>query len=282
MILAIWAAAVSPNFGWEFKPKGDGSGILQVGAADLDDLGELEGLGMKGVSELLHRGNKVLTNDRDGGNIHRRGEGVVRRLRHVHIVVGMNRLLGAEDSSGHLDGPVGDHLVGVHVALGAASGLPDAKREVGVEFSFDYFIGGTGDEVGLLGGKLPKIPVRQGAGLLELAKCLDQLGRFGVVADVEMNQRPGRLRPVVAVMRHGDLPHRVALGTMGRRIGGSDLVTAHLGRRSETMAFSSRSSLTLSWNLAFPNSPNSTPWTMEEVAPLERIGKEQISPSSTP
>src|SRR5260221_1467895 len=41
---------------------------------------------------------------------------------------------------------VGDDFVDVHVGLRAAAGLPDAKREVLVEFSIDDFIGGAHDE----------------------------------------------------------------------------------------------------------------------------------------
>ena len=40
-------------------------------------------------------------------------------LRLVDVVVGMDRRFGAEFSSHDLDGPVGYHLVGVHVALRA-------------------------------------------------------------------------------------------------------------------------------------------------------------------
>jgi len=46
------------------------------------------------------------------------------------MVVGMHRVLGADPPAQQLDGPVPDHLVGVHVALGTGSRLPDGQREV--------------------------------------------------------------------------------------------------------------------------------------------------------
>ena len=61
----------------------------------------------------------------DRRDVHRGGEGVVRRLRHVHVVVGMDRLLGAHHPARQLNRPVRDDLVGVHVGLGPASRLPD-------------------------------------------------------------------------------------------------------------------------------------------------------------
>ena len=100
----------------------------------------------------------------------------------------MNRFFGTEHSPGHLDGTVGDHLIGVHVALGAAAGLPDAEREVVVEFPRDDLVGGTADELGLLGGELAKITISQGARFLELPERLDELRRFRVVADVKVDE----------------------------------------------------------------------------------------------
>ena len=55
-------------------------------------------------------------------------------------------------AAGEFDGAIGDHLVGVHVGLRAAAGLPDAKRKLVVEFAGDHFVGGLSDELDLLLG----------------------------------------------------------------------------------------------------------------------------------
>ena len=57
------------------------------------------------------------------------GKGVVGRLRHVDMVVGMNRRLAAERRAGELAAAVGDHLVDVHVELGAAARHPYVQRK---------------------------------------------------------------------------------------------------------------------------------------------------------
>ncbi len=58
-------------------------------------------------------------------DVHGRGVGVVRALRLVDVVVRVDGALRAELAAQDLDGAVGDHLVGVHVALSSGAGLPD-------------------------------------------------------------------------------------------------------------------------------------------------------------
>ena len=77
--------------------------------------------------------------------MHGRGKSVIRRLRHIHVIIRMNGLLAAHHAAGNFDGAIGDHFVRVHVRLRAAAGLPDAQREMLVEFSGDHFVGGLHD-----------------------------------------------------------------------------------------------------------------------------------------
>ena len=63
------------------------------------------------------------------GDVHSGGERVVAGLAHVHVVVGVDRLLGAERAADQLDAPVGDDLVHVHIGLGPRPGLPHIQRE---------------------------------------------------------------------------------------------------------------------------------------------------------
>ena len=46
------------------------------------------------------------------------------------MIVGMDRLLAAHLATEDLNGAVRDDLVGVHVRLGAGTGLKDGQREV--------------------------------------------------------------------------------------------------------------------------------------------------------
>ena len=101
-----------------------------MSAADLDDLFELLDLGFQRLVQVLQARQQVVNDLLDAGDVHRRRIGVVRGLAHVDVVVGMNRLLAAHFAAEHLDCAVGDHLIGVHVGLGAGAGLPHDQREV--------------------------------------------------------------------------------------------------------------------------------------------------------
>ena len=79
----------------EFLAQGQGRRVLQVGAADLDDVIEGFRLGHERISQLLDRGNQFVMQCRDGRDVHRGREHVVRGLALVDIVVGMHEALVA-------------------------------------------------------------------------------------------------------------------------------------------------------------------------------------------
>lgn len=139
------------NVAGELLAKGQGSGVLQVGAADLDDLLELLALGLEGVLEGDERGQERLLDVENGGNVHDSGEGVVGGGTHVDVVVGVDGLLAAHLAAEDLNGAVGDDLVGVHVGLGAGAGLPDDQREVVDQFERGDLLGGLLDGLAQLG-----------------------------------------------------------------------------------------------------------------------------------
>jgi len=74
----------------EFLPNGQGNGVLQVGTADFHYAVEFLGLGRDGLRTVLIAGSRVLY-ALGCGDVHRRGKCVVRRLRHVDVIIGMNR-----------------------------------------------------------------------------------------------------------------------------------------------------------------------------------------------
>ena len=59
-----------------------------------------------------------------------------------------------------LDGPVGDHLVGVHVARGARAGLKDVDRKLIVELAVGDFAAGGQQRLDLLGRRAGSCPCR--------------------------------------------------------------------------------------------------------------------------
>lgn len=135
----------------ELLTKSQRSGILQVSAADLDDLLELLLLGLESVLEGNEGRKERLLKVEDGGDVHDGGEGVVGGGAHVDVVVGVDGLLAAHGAAEDLDGAVGDDLVGVHVGLGAGAGLPDDEREVVDELERGNLLGGLDDGLAQLG-----------------------------------------------------------------------------------------------------------------------------------
>ena len=181
-------------------------------AADFDDVGEFFRFGVDRVANSATAGRSDARGLRRGGDVHRGGKRVVGRLRHVYVVIGVNGLLAAHLAAGDFDGAIGDHLVDVHVGLRAAAGLPDAQRKMIVELAGDDFVGGAGDELGFFVRELAEVLIYQRGGLFEDAEGADELGRHGVFADVEVDERAGGLRAVVAVGRDFDLAHGVGFG----------------------------------------------------------------------
>ena len=162
--------------------------VHQVGAADFDDVGELLGLGVQRVAQLLHRGHQQVDDLLGRRDMHRGRKRVVGGLRHIDVVVGMDRLLAAHLAAGQFDRAVRDDLVGVHVGLGAAAGLPDAQRKLGVELARGDLLGRLHDQPRLVGGELAQILVDLGGGLLEQAEGADHRTRHPVGPDIEVMQ----------------------------------------------------------------------------------------------
>jgi hypothetical protein len=133
----------------------------------------------------------------------------------LDVIVGVNGLFAAHFAAGDFDSAIGDHLVDVHVGLGAAAGLVDVQRKVVVKLAGDDFVGRAGDERGFFVRELAQILIYERGGFFEDAEGTDQLGRHGVFADVEVDERAGGLCAVVAVGRDFNLAHRVGFGAGG-------------------------------------------------------------------
>ncbi len=193
----------------KFLADGERRRVLQMRAADFDDVREFCRLGLNRIADFAHCRQQDARGFGRGGDVHRGGKRVVGRLRHIYVVIGVNGLLAAHFAAGDFDGAIRDHLVDVHVGLRAAAGLVDAQRKMVVELAGDDFVGGLRDERGLFGRKLAEILIYERGGFLEDAEGANELGRHGVFADVEVNERAGGLRAVVAVGGDFDLAHRV-------------------------------------------------------------------------
>jgi hypothetical protein len=71
----------------ELLPEGDGHRVHQMRAARLDDVVELDRLGLEGIGESLQRRQQIVDELVESGKVHRRRKDIVRGLPHVHVVV---------------------------------------------------------------------------------------------------------------------------------------------------------------------------------------------------
>ena len=132
-----------------------------------------------------------------GGGVH-----VVGGLGHVDMVVGMDdgiiALLAAQD----LNGPVGDHFVGIHIGRGARAALDGVDDELVVQLAFDHLVAGLDDGVGDLGIQGAGMLVGNGRCLFDLGQADDQLVMHRVAGDGEIQLAAQGLHAVVCV--YGD------------------------------------------------------------------------------
>src|SRR3546814_16874183 len=105
----------------------------------------------------------------------------------------MHRRLAAARAGENLVRAAGDHLVDVHIALGAAAGLPDDERELIVEMAGGDLGCGPLDGVGLVGGKAVA-PVDARCRLLAEGERMDDLDRHPPARATEIGSASWRER----------------------------------------------------------------------------------------
>ena len=194
-------------------PQGQGGGVLQVGTADLDDVGEGVGLGgQRGLQARQLRAHPPL--DRLGrGDVHGRGVDVVGRLAAVDVVIGVDPPPAPARAAQKLAGAVGQHLVDVHVGLGARAGLPDHQGKFAVVPPCQHFVGSGHDRLCLGGVQQPQVRIDRGRRPLDAHQRGNQLARLPLARDVKVRQRALGLRPPEAMGRHLDGAEGVVLGS---------------------------------------------------------------------
>ena len=144
-----------------------------MGAASLDDVPELSGLGFKGRLGALEGGDEVGLDFGKGSEVHCRGDDVVGGLALVYVVVGVDEP-GADVAAHDLGGSVGDDLVGIHISRGAGAALEDVEDEMVIKFAVDDLLGGLDDGVLFVGVQQSEAGVDLGGGELYQAEGSDE------------------------------------------------------------------------------------------------------------
>lgn len=158
-----------------------------------------------------------------GGDMHGGRESVIRRLGHVHMIIRVHGILASALTPRAFNRAIGNDLVGIHVGLGARTGLPNAQGEMSVQFSGDDFIRGGGDQASLVFRQLPEVLIDERAGFFEQAETTDERTRHGIAANGKKLQGPLRLGSPIGVMRDLNGSHGIGFGAAGscahRRVG---------------------------------------------------------------
>ena len=137
--------------------------------------------------------NQVLFDADSGRNVHSRGKGIIRRLRHIDVIIGMNRRVAAKRRAGKLAASIRNHLVDVHIELRAAARHPDMQRKHVVMLTGEDFVAGLDDQfVSGVVHPTARMIGERGA-LLQDRVARDHLARDQILADAEMLQRALRL-----------------------------------------------------------------------------------------
>ena len=196
-------------------------GVLQMGTADLHDVGKRLALGLQCGAQLGNGRQQLLLDGRDRCHMHGRGIDVVAGLAFVHVVIRVHQARLATLAAQQLAGAVGQHLVDVHIGLRARAGLPHHQREFARVLAGQHLIGGGVDGLGLLGIQQTQGMVHRGRCLLHLRQRGNDLARLLFAADVEVLQRTLGLGPPEPVGRNVDGAEGVFFLARGLAGGGS-------------------------------------------------------------
>src|SRR5208282_3709871 len=90
----------------KFLAESERRGVLQMRATDFYDVGEFLGFGVKRVAKIFQRREQAARRFRGGGDVHGGGKRVIRGLRHIYIVIGVDGLLAAHFAAADFDSAV--------------------------------------------------------------------------------------------------------------------------------------------------------------------------------
>ena len=136
------------------------------------------------------------------------GNDVVRGLAQVDVIVRVHDAARAGKDRG---GPVGHHLVGVHVRRGARTGLEHVEREMRIESAVGDLLRRLRNRIGHLRVQQSELAIHLRRGLLDQSHRAEEPARKTDPADRKIDHGPLRRGAVVGLLWYFHLTHRVAL-----------------------------------------------------------------------
>ena len=199
----------------ELLTNGHWHGILQLGAAHLQDVGVLIGFHTEGIGELVELLAQALDlvkhSDAESARI-----GIVGGLALVDVVVGIDHIVAALLEAHGFQGEVGDHLVHIHVGAGAGTALKNILRELIHATAFiEDEIAGLDDGIGDVLAENSFLEIGEGTGFLHHYQAANKLWMVIEFAGADLEIVEGSLGvyTVVGISRDFEFAQQVFFDT---------------------------------------------------------------------
>ena len=179
----------------------DGHSVLQMRAPHLEDAAVGRRLFLELRRETLERGEEVVALFREA-DLDARGEGVIRRLRHIRVIVRRDDVVAPLRLAAQLERAVAEHLVHIHIDRRARAALNRVHGELIDQSALDDLIRRLHEHITDLTPQTSRIHVCERRRLLHLCKGDDKVGVELLPRDVEVLHRAHRLYAVVNLIRH--------------------------------------------------------------------------------
>ena len=185
-----------------------------MGATDLHDIPEGHRFFVERGPQRLQRREQFFPQGDQRRDVHGGGKHIVRALAFIDIVIGVDFSRHPPLTAEQFTGAVSQHLVHIHIALGAGTGLPDSQRELLGVFSGQYFVSGGDDRPGFLRRQQAKILIDLRRRPLGQREGIYQFPGHFFGRDAEMLQRTLGLGAPEFIGRDVDGAHRVFFTAM--------------------------------------------------------------------
>ena len=187
---AVAREALRP--GRTLHAKGHRHGILQLGAAHLENMAKGQFLFLKG---RLQGGNGLfqILEQKQGGNPHRSWVHIVGGLVKVHMTQGVYAGVRAKAAPKQFFGPVGEYLVHIHVGGRSRAALQGIHHKGMSQTPLGNLAAGIGNGLRLGLRQIAKLRVGAAAGQLDESHWSHKLGPDGPARKWEICQRTGRM-----------------------------------------------------------------------------------------
>ena len=193
----------------QFLRQRDRHRIHQMRAAGLDRVAEFGGSSAQDRAQVFERRQQTLVQQQRGGDMDRGRHHVVAALTHVHLIVRVHGSRQRPRRQGC------DHLIGVHVAAGAGSGLKHVDGEMLVVSARGHLERRRLDRRRQVQGKIAELGVGGGGGMLDETEGANEATRHAQSRGGKILQGALGLGAPQSARRHIKRAHAVALDAGG-------------------------------------------------------------------